>query len=112
MLKILETKTKFVRVSRIYDRKMATSVQQNVAEYVGIFTSYNFDANQTGRVIIARKLFIGNRRFVNIVQITLKVREGMLFPRPWLRSTEPSPSVRASSELLIAAAHRAPMVRT
>ena len=91
---------------------MATSVQQNVAEYVGIFTSYNFDANQAGRVIITRKIFIGYRQFINIVQITLRVRQGILFPRPWLRSTEPSPSVRASSELLIAAAHRAPMVRT
>ena len=73
MLKILETKTKFVRVSRIYDRKMATSVQQNVAEYVRIFTSCNFDADQTGRVIIAQKLFIRNMRFVNVVQIMLKV---------------------------------------
>ena len=36
----------------------------------------------------------------------------MLFPRPWLISTEPSPSVRASSELLIAVAHGAPMVKT
>ena len=36
----------------------------------------------------------------------------MLFPRPWLRSTEPSPSVRASSELFITAIHGTPMVKT